>query len=60
MNRSAGSSSTPTTVLFDVLCQLSALAGVTMNAEHPTTLQQLNDLDILTDVKVEVIMAISE
>eukprot|EP00903_Cladosiphon_okamuranus_P012758 g11926.t1 len=40
--------------------QVSALVGVTVSWEHPTTLQQLNELDVLTDAKVEAILGLSE
>eukprot|EP00752_Nemacystus_decipiens_P012854 g11381.t1 len=40
--------------------QVSALVGVTVSWEHPTTLQQLNELDVLTDAKVEAILRLSD
>lgn len=40
--------------------QLSTLAGMTVSSDHPTTLQQLNELDVLTDAKVEAIIRLSE
>lgn len=40
--------------------QVSTLVGVTVSPEHPTTLQQLNELDMLTDAKVEAIQRVSE
>lgn len=40
--------------------KVSALVGVTVSWEHPTTLQQLNELDVLTDAKVEAILRLSE
>lgn len=40
--------------------QFSALAGVTVSTEHPMTLQQLNELDVLTDAKVGAILQLSE
>ncbi|CAB1120679.1 unnamed protein product [Ectocarpus sp. CCAP 1310/34] len=39
--------------------QISALAGVTVSVEHPTTLQQLNELDVLTDIKADAILLTS-
>ncbi|CAM9240730.1 unnamed protein product, partial [Phaeothamnion confervicola] len=38
--------------------QVSALAGVTLSREHPTTLQQLNELGALTDTKATNIVKI--
>lgn len=49
-----------TTLFWFSLIQFSALAGVTVNLEHPTSLQQLNELGVLTDVKVEAILRLSE
>lgn len=46
--------------LFTAILQFSALAGVTVSFEHPTSLQQLNELGVLTDVKVEAILRLSE
>lgn len=46
--------------LTAALLKVSALVGVTVSWEHPTTLQQLNELDILTDAKVEAILRLSE
>ncbi|CBJ27106.1 similar to Dynein heavy chain 3, axonemal (Axonemal beta dynein heavy chain 3) (Ciliary dynein heavy chain 3) [Ectocarpus siliculosus] len=40
--------------------QISALAGVTVSVEHPTTLQQLNELDVLTDTKADAILRLSD
>ncbi|CAM9162262.1 unnamed protein product, partial [Hapterophycus canaliculatus] len=40
--------------------QLSDLVGVAVGLDHPTTLQQLNELDVLTDAKVMAILRLSD
>lgn len=40
--------------------KVSDLVGVAVGLDHPTTLQQLNELDVLTDAKVMAILRLSE
>ncbi|CAM9985812.1 unnamed protein product [Scytosiphon promiscuus] len=40
--------------------QVSDLVGVAVGLDHPTTLQQLNELDVLTDAKVLAILRVSD